>query len=299
MIYFIICVVIGIGLIFYTSTKKDSKKSKIKIDKSKMIDNKDLTNLDDFSHSKIDFDDLDEETKKAIENQTLFVDEDGAIDGSRGLGKILTNEFTFSVDVNEDGVSWTKTKPDLVKDNSTKSNLEEKELITTIFNEANKFQDENNHEEAIRCYKKIIFRLKDEKFNIANNNFIIEQQIATPVDGVYFNLGQSYLALQEFTEAKKAFEKAIEINPYTQAMFFHHLGVTKILLGDFTTCIEDFNNSLKIDENHFDSYYMRAVAYGSEDSELQDINMALEDLKIYLKKYPEDSAANKLLDLIS
>lgn len=71
--------------------------------------------------------------------------------------------------------------------------------------------------------------------------------IGIPIDSVYFNLGQSYLALQEFTAAKKAFEKAIEVNPNTQAMVYHYLGVTKLQLDDFTTCIEDFTNSLKID----------------------------------------------------
>lgn len=84
---------------------------------------------------------------------------------------------------------------------------------------------------------------------------------------------------------------------YLTIAFF--LGVTKILLGDFTTCIEDFTNSLKIDENHFDSYYMRAVAYTSDNSELQDISKAKKDLKVYLNQYPEDGAANRLLDAIN
>ena len=124
------------------------------------------------------------------------------------------------------------------------------------------------------------------------------EQIGTPIDGVYFNLGQSYRALNEFIEAKEAFEKAIEVNPNTQAMVYHHLGVTKIQLGDFTTCIEDFTNALKIDDNYFDSYYMRAVAYTSDKSELQNISKAKKDLKIYLNQYPEDGAANRLFDAI-
>lgn len=398
MIYFIICVVIAIVAIFYSSTKKDPKKPKIIIDKSKMIDNKDLANLNDFSNSNIDFDDLDEEVKKSIEDKTLFVDEDGTIDESRGSGKRLTDKLRFFVEnikgINEDDIRWdltNETKPEndidgqwhfknglhlmkcfseenfeieitdflkqnsISKDNaqykidmnkipliqiefyegenftieipeienenyklvvilenekSTENPLVNKELITTIFNEANKFQDENNHEEAITCYKKIIDRLDGEKDNIANNNLIIEtvinsssednspEQIGTPIDGVYFNLGQSYRALNEFIEAKEAFEKAIEINPNTQAMVYHHLGVTKIQLGDFTTCIVDFTNALRIDDNYFDSYYMRAVAYTSDKSEFQNISKAKKDLKIYLNQYPEDGAANRLLDAI-
>lgn len=119
MIYFIICVVIGIGLIFYTSTKKDSKNPKINIDKSKIIDNKDLTHLNDFPNSNIDFNDLDEETKKSIEDQTLFVDEDGTIDESRGSGKRLTDKLRFFVEnikgINEDDIRWdltNETKPE-------------------------------------------------------------------------------------------------------------------------------------------------------------------------------------------
>ena len=369
------------------------------IENTKRNETENLSSRKEHVKSNLNFDNLDEETKKFIENQTMFVDEDGSIDESRGLGKRLTNKLRFFVEningINEDDISWdltNETKPEndidgkwhfknglhlmkcfsnenfeieitdflvqngiskdsteykidmkqiplipiafyqgnkftveipqienesyklvviLENDNSTESNLVEQELMTTIFDEANKFQDENNHEEAIRCYKKIIDRIDEEKDNIANNNLIIEtvinlssednlpELIGTPIDGVYFNLGQSYLALQDFTEAKKAFEKAIEVNSNTEAMVYHHLGVTKIQLGDFTTCIEDFTNSLKIDENHFDSYYMRAVAYTSENSELQDISKAKKDLKVYLNQYPEDGAANRLLDAIN
>lgn len=62
-----------------------------------MNDNKDLANLNDFSNSNIDFDDLDEEVKKSIEDKTLFVDEDGTIDESRGSGKRLTDKLRFFV----------------------------------------------------------------------------------------------------------------------------------------------------------------------------------------------------------
>ena len=43
---------------------------------------------------------------------------------------------------------------------------------------------------------------------------------------------------------------------------------------------------------------MRAAAYTSDKSEIHDISKAKEDLNIYLNQYPEDSAANRLLDAI-
>lgn len=44
---------------------------------------------------------------------------------------------------------------------------------------------------------------------------------------------------------------------------------------------------------------MRAVAYISENSDLQDISKAKKALKVYLNQYPEDGTANRLLDAIN
>jgi tetratricopeptide (TPR) repeat protein len=196
-------------------------------------------------------------------------------------------------------------------DNSKEIDQKKQDLIVSIFDAANILQNNNKHQQAIKKYNKIIDRLEELK-NKIKDNLIIETVILdsndtnstpvmkiTPIDGVYFNLGQSYRACNEMAKAKEAFENAIDINPNTEAVAFHQLGFTKMQLGDFTSCIEDFTSALKKDKNSHDSYYMRAVAYACNMSELRDLNQAKKDVKKYLKIYPNDDAANKLLNAIN
>lgn len=199
------------------------------------------------------------------------------------------------------------------KNNSIQSNVFEKETITSIFKEACKLQDENRHEEAIINYNKIIDRLDDKKEKIDDNNWIIEpvivpssddnsseeiELVGTPVKGVYFNLALSYEQINKFTEAKRAYENFIEIDPNDANVYFN-LGITKTKLGDFTTCIADYTNALKIDENYFNAYYNRAIAYCNIKSDLYDISNAKKDLTVYLNQYPEDEAAMKFMDYLN
>ena len=71
-----------------------------------------------------------------------------------------------------------------------------------------------------------------------------------------------------------------------------------IQCGDFTSCIEHFNLALDIDPESYNSYYMRAVAYCSDKSELTDVNQAIDDLKKYLEHDPDDVAALNLLNVL-
>ncbi|MGC6437899.1 MAG: hypothetical protein ACON4B_02855 [Flavobacteriaceae bacterium] len=69
--------------------------------------------------SKLNFNDLDEETKKSIQDRALFVDENGTIDENRGMGKTLANKVRYFIEningINEKDISWdltNKTKPE-------------------------------------------------------------------------------------------------------------------------------------------------------------------------------------------
>lgn len=119
------------------------------------------------------------------------------------------------------------------------------------------------------------------------------------LDAVYLYLGLSHRACKEFNKALEAIEKAIEINPNTYAQVFYELGITKMMMGDLTTCVDDFTKVLKIDKNYFNAYYMRAAALINVDCEYHDIDLAKNNLKIYLKKYPQDKAANRLFQEIN
>ena len=67
----------------------------------------------------LNFNDLDEQTKKSIQDRALFVDENGTIDENRGMGKILANKVRYFIEningINENDISWdltNKTKPE-------------------------------------------------------------------------------------------------------------------------------------------------------------------------------------------
>ena len=120
------------------------------------------------------------------------------------------------------------------------------------------------------------------------------------LEEMYFNRSQLYFKLNLFEDAKNDLIKAISTNlKRNEPQFHHNLGCALIQCGDFTSCIEQFNITLNIDPDFFDSYYMRAVAYASDSCDHQDINLARKDLKVYLDKFPDDGAANKLLEIIN
>ena len=134
--------------------------------------------------------------------------------------------------------------------------------------------------------------MKGEVFDDADKNTEFH---FIPIYGNYFNMGTSYNTLKFHEEAKEAFEDAKLNYKGSDSMIHHHLGCTKIFLRDFTSCIEDFNNAITTDSNYYDSYYMRAVAYASDECEFQDINRAIKDLKTFLEYAPDDLAGKKLL----
>tara|TARA_B110000977_G_scaffold177962_1_gene235044 strand:- start:222 stop:1295 length:1074 start_codon:yes stop_codon:yes gene_type:complete len=355
-----------------------------------------------MENSKLNFDDLDDETKKSIEGQTIFTDEDGTVDHTRGAGKSLYNKLNFFVH-NVNGVDFenivlnvgieakpqddidgkwhlvngnhlmkcfSKGKFDLEltnflehngnskdsdveitveqvsqgllmianykcnnfrievpqngnadyetivifenekEEDEKEDNKEEPKTVnpehnkkqdstSKLFETANYFQDNNEHKRAIEYYQHILNRSKnDESLSIIDNK-VIEGLNVTVLDAVYLYLGLSHRACKEFNKALEAIEKAIEINPNTYAQVFYELGITKMMMGDFTTCVDDFTKVLKIDKNYFNAYYMRAAALINVDCEFHDIDLAKNDLKIYLKKYPKDEAANRLFQEIS
>ena len=197
---------------------------------------------------------------------------------------------------------------------STKYDLSPGEINDT-FLEANRFGNEDRNIEAIEIYESIlnfIFNFKlgfIEDHELAKieieENLLIETIISTgdthfiPIDGIYFNLGLSYIEEENFLLAKEAYEKAIKVNNDSEARVYHYLGATKIKLGDFTSCIQHFNTAIEKNPKYYDSYYMRSVAYASDQSEYQNIDLALKDIMTYLKHYPEDKSALKLLDALS
>ena len=78
---------------------------------------------------------------------------------------------------------------------------------------------------------------------------------------------------------------------FTMADLFHLRGCAKFYMSDFSS-IEDFNESIKINENYENAYYMRGCAYFIIS---EDWQKSLTDIKKYLTFNPDDEAGNNML----
>lgn len=349
--------------------------------------------------SNVKFDDLDDKTKSEIEDKTIFTNEDGTIDQSRGSGKILVERMAF-YSTKIKGISLGNVKWDLNNDNIPSSDIdgdwhfvnayylmkciskdkfnnelaillkendipkssgiekfdygpssdptivykaseftievppinnEDYKMIVIFQNEriendlkpgsineaflkANELQNQENHIEAISIYNSIIKFVDKLNLGEVENNFLNEVEVKDnfifekitnkeenhiPIDGVYFNLGQSYYAFGNLDCAKESYENAIKANKNTEAMVFHHLGVTNFQLGNLESCIEDYTNALKKDSGFYNSYYMRAAAYLDDRNKLQDVKLAKKDLMTFLHYCPKDKSGIRLLEKIN
>lgn len=215
--------------------------------------------------------------------------------------------------------NWFNKKDNTSEGTDKKSKAIENDLkpgsINESFLKANELQNQENHLEAIKIYNSIIKfikklnlgELEKDDFNGVEikDNLLIEKIIFNgeinfiPIDGVYFNLGQSYYAFGNLEWAKEAYENAIKANKNTEAMVFHHLGVTNFQLGNLESCIEAYTIALKKDSGFYNSYYMRAAAYLDDRNKLQNVKLAKKDLMTFLYYCPEDKSGIRLLEKIN
>jgi tetratricopeptide (TPR) repeat protein len=120
-----------------------------------------------------------------------------------------------------------RTGPQLeINKNKKSSFMEYQSLIL----EAEKKKLEGNHEEAIRICEKIL-------------NYDLGCLEA------FEEIGDNYLSLREFAKARKALEKAIEINP-DSANANYLLGFTHSTLGNWQTSVMYLERADEIQANH-------------------------------------------------
>lgn len=78
-------------------------------------------------------------------------------------------------------------------------------------------------------------------------------------DQVIFNLGLSYVYVDDFSSAISYFNKSLKINPSFQQAY-HIRGFCKFKKNQFSEAIRDFNNAIKIDKHDSASYYYRGLS---------------------------------------
>jgi len=179
----------------------------------------------------------------------------------------------------------------------------EKQDIYDMFNRAMLLLNTGKSNEACVLYINVLELIHKDKGNIQNGDYYVckpndkqEEANIIPISTLVYYLGKCYLEFNQLNKAKKFFEQSIELNPSRWAYSHHYLGVVKILLGDFTTCINDFENALKIVESNWDSLFMLGVAYSNDKCEVRNLEKATEYLKKYLQIKPEDNSALSLIN---
>jgi len=192
---------------------------------------------------------------------------------------------------------WTNSEKEEYLNQSSKVNTK---LLYDLREEYFQLDGNENYPEAIKRLTQII-----EQIPLLKGQSLIayvdpsDMLNGILLEEIYFNRSQLYSELNYIEDAKNDLIKAVNSNPgRKEPIFHHHLGCTMIQSGDFTSCIEHFNIAIEKDPEYYDSYYMRAVAYSNDESELTDINKAIDDLKKYLEHDPDDNAANNLLNIL-
>ena len=86
----------------------------------------------------------------------------------------------------------------------------------------------------------------------------------------WFEKGLEFGISDNYTEAVKAFSKAIELDPQL-AVAYYNRGVAYGTLGNTQQAINDFSKAIELNPQHASAYYNRGVAYGKLGNYQQEI----------------------------
>lgn len=101
-----------------------------------------------------------------------------------------------------------------------------------------------------------------------------------------YNLGILYEKLKDFDNAKKAYQKAIEISP--QDDFYYNLGEVLVSLKEWDEAIEAFKTVLKTDPNDGNCYFNLGLCYLNKDEK----NIAADNFQKAVELNPQDIFAH-------
>ena len=97
----------------------------------------------------------------------------------------------------------------------------------------------------------------------------------------------------KFSEASVNFDKAIELSPKT-AELYSNRGNMYTMMNNHQKAIEDYTKSLAMDSTLTFAYLYRAFLY----FDLKEYDKSLKDLKVVLRKEPNNPNANYKTSLI-
>ena len=153
-----------------------------------------------------------------------------------------------------------------VKTPKTNPPQNNEDKIEQLMTEAERYCNEQNYEEAIKCYTKII--------ELDPENKTTYHKIA------YNNRGVLYNILRKYKDAKQDLDKAIKLDKkYTDA--YNNRGVSYNNLGRYEDAIIDLNKAIKLNPNFAEAYNNRGISYiklgNLNNNNLKEYKKALKD----------------------
>jgi tetratricopeptide (TPR) repeat protein len=150
------------------------------------------------------------------------------------------------------------------------------EDIMKDFQKANKFYDEEEYEEAIAAYKRILTDHPDA--------FIINQ-----------NVGNAYFALKDYDRAIEFYKKVVERQWYSKvnvgdiedAIAVYNIGVLFFNSGNYEKAVTYLMRAVEIDKELSDAYYQLGMSYLAAGKNQE----AREVLEKFLELNPESDKA--------
>jgi tetratricopeptide (TPR) repeat protein len=105
----------------------------------------------------------------------------------------------------------------------------------------------------------------------------------------YCDSGRTWLAANEYTQARSAYRSAIECNPKI-AIAYSGLAHAEYHLRDYRAALAAINHSIEFDNTRIDFYHQRALIAKA----LKDYELVLADCKLILDRAPQHQAARGL-----
>ena len=178
--------------------------------------------------------------------------------------------------------------------------------IRQFMAEAEKYYNDKNYEEAVKCYDEII--KIDSAFKDAYNNrglsyknlgryeeAITDFTKAIEIDikvntnptykEAYNNRGNLYNNLGRYEEAVLDFDKVIELNTNpTFKEVYNNRGFSYAKLEKYEEAVSDYTKAIEIDDKYIEAYNNRGISFahlGDNEKAIIDFNMAIEiDIKV-------------------
>ena len=132
-------------------------------------------------------------------------------------------------------------------------------------------------------------RHKQKKYDLAIAGYTNVLKSDEKNYSAYFNRGAARVFVEDYKNALKDIEKAIDLNPDSAEMYYYR-GYCEAELFDYKDAIESYSKAIELKPDYAAAYYNRGAAKG----ELDQYDAGMSDFNVALEKNPnlEDGLLN-------